>query len=45
MLKNRLNLVVTLLGASLLAATMTILGAAQTKSPVERAYDVTATGN
>jgi hypothetical protein len=40
-----LNLAVKLLGASLLAATMTILGAAQTKSPVEGAYDVTATGN
>jgi hypothetical protein len=45
MLKKRLNPAVTLLGASLLAATMTILGAAQSKNPVEGAYDVTATGN
>jgi hypothetical protein len=46
MLKSRLNLAATLFAASMLAATMTILGAAQSStSAVEGSYDVTATGN
>ncbi len=46
MLKSRLNLAATLFAASMLAATMTIMGAAQNgTNVVEGSYDVTATGN
>jgi len=45
MLKSKLNLAATLLAACVMAATMAILGAAQSASPVEGSYDVTATGN
>jgi hypothetical protein len=45
MLKSRLNLAATFFAASMLAATMTILGVAQSGMNVEGSYDVTATGN
>jgi len=46
MIKSRLNLAATLFASSMLAATMTILGAAQNgTNAVEGSYDVTATGN